>query len=302
MGDRSAAATFNLLSDETRVDILRTMAVAQYDKRMEGAAHLTFSEIYERVDVDNTSKLSYHLGELTGTFLRKDDPGYSFTHAGEKIVRFVLAENYEEPRDFGPIAVDSVCPFCDGTALQARPNHQMLITECTDCGRPVSAYDIPPAQARDRTDEELVRSIRQKHSAHYRQVRQGLCPECAGRLSTQVLRGDEVPSEEHEYIVSDECEACLRRYNAPLSYSVVYHPASVAFYWDLGIDITGKALWELHEYACDDQWTAEKRGSDPDEYEVVLRQDEDMLRLYLDADATVTRTERVRRNTGADSR
>ena len=119
-----------------------------------------------------------------------------------------------------------------------------------------------------------------------------------------MLGPDEIPVEqfEYEYVVTDECTACLRRYNAPLCYSVAYHPASVAFHWNQGVDITSKALWEFHKYAHDDQWTAEKRGSDPDEYEVVLRHDEDMLRLYLDADATVTRTERVRRNTGANSR
>lgn len=299
--DQSAADVFALLSDETRVDILRTVAVAQHDRHLDGPAQLSFSDIYDRVDVDNTSKLSYHLGELTGTFLRKDEPGYSFTHAGEKIVRFVLAANYESPRGFGPIPVNSVCPFCDSRSLQARPNHQMLLAECTECDRPVSAYDIPPAQVRDRTDEEILTSIKHKDSAHYKQVRDGVCPECAGPLSTTVLTGEEIPHDHQGFLVLDDCRECLRRYNAPMAYSVAYHPASVAFHWDHGIDISRKALWELHEYAADGQWTSKQRGTDPDEYVIELRHDTDMLRLYLDSEADVTHTERVRRHSGAES-
>lgn len=73
--ERSAADVFGLLSDETRLDILRAVASAQHENERTGVADLSFSELYDRVDVENTSKLSYHLGELTGTFLRKGERG-----------------------------------------------------------------------------------------------------------------------------------------------------------------------------------------------------------------------------------
>lgn len=294
--EHSPAEVFGLLSDETRVDILRAVAVAQSDARSGGAPALSFSEVYDEVDVDNTSKLSYHLGELTGTFLRKDDDGYSFTHAGEQTVRFVLAENYESPRDFGPIPVDGDCPFCGDTDLQARPNHQFLLVECCECERPVTGYEIPPAQARSRDGEELVESIKQRFSSHYRLVRQGVCPKCSGRLSTTVEAIEETPLADIEgYVVTDRCEACLRTYNTPLPYSVAYHPASVAFHWDHGVDITSMGMWEFHRHRREGRWTGEQRSTDPETYEVVLRHGEDALRARLDDTATVTRTERVRR-------
>lgn len=109
--ERTAEEVFRLLSDEIRLDVLRTVAVAQRDELRTGETDLSFSDIYERVDVDNTSKLSYHLGELTGTFLRKHDGGYAFTHAGERLVRFVLAENYLRPPDFGPVEVEGDCLY-----------------------------------------------------------------------------------------------------------------------------------------------------------------------------------------------
>jgi DNA-binding transcriptional ArsR family regulator len=72
--DRSVDELFALLSDETRVDILRAVAVAEHEREETGAgpAVLAFSDIYDRVDVDNTSKLSSHLGDLTGAYLRKN--------------------------------------------------------------------------------------------------------------------------------------------------------------------------------------------------------------------------------------
>ena len=54
-------------------------ARAQQEGHPEMATQLSFSEIYDRGSVDSSSKLSYHLNELTGTFLRKHENGYAFT-------------------------------------------------------------------------------------------------------------------------------------------------------------------------------------------------------------------------------
>lgn len=296
--ERSAATVFALLSDDSRVDILRAVAAAQgeLEEVNDGPATLSFSDIYDRVDVDNTSKLSYHLGELTGTLLRKTEVGYSFTYAGEKLARFVLSGNYERPADFGPTATAGVCPFCGESALEASLHYQFFLVECAACERPVSNYTTTPAQARGRDADELVRSVKQNQATEYRQIRQGTCPECAGRLATTVREFAESPLPDGDpFLVLDRCDECLRTYNAPLSYGVAYHPASVAFHWDRGIDVATRGLWEFHEHLEADRWTAEQVSTDPDEYEVTLRRGDDALRCRLDSSATVTRTERVRR-------
>ncbi len=117
--ERTAAEALGLLSEETRLDILRTVAEAQNESQRRDTAEVTFSEIYDRVDVDGTSKLSYHLGELTGTFLRKHGNGDRFTHAGEQKVRFILAENYRQPPDVGPVEADGACLRCGSTSTSA---------------------------------------------------------------------------------------------------------------------------------------------------------------------------------------
>lgn len=298
MTANSAADIFRLLSDETRVDILRAVAVAQaeLEEAGSGPAELAFSDIYDHIDVENTSKLSYHLGELTGTYLRKSEAGYSLSHAGERIVRFILSGNYEEPDSFGPEPVSGVCVFCGEEALEASLSQQFFRIDCTACEQQVAGQPITPAQARTRETAALIRSVKLQSAEDYRQVRRGLCPECGARVTAEVMELPESPLPDADpFLVTSQCEACLRTYNSPLTYSVAYHPASVAFHWDHGIDVTTNGIWEFHEYVYEGRWTSQQVASDPDAYEVVLRCGDDALRLRLDSTATITATERVRR-------
>jgi len=299
--ERYATDIFRLLADDTRVDILRAVAVAQYELEQigSGAAELAFSEIYEHIDVENTSKLSYHLGELTGVYLRKSDDGYSLSHAGERIVRFILSGNYEQPESFGPEPLDGVCVFCGEEALEAKLSHQFFRIDCTACEQQVTGQPITPAQVRTRDGKSLVQSVKLRSAEDARQIRRGMCPECGAKLSADVAAVPESPLPDTDsFVVTSSCEECLRKYNSPLTYSVVYHPASIAFHWDRGVDVTAHGIWEFHEHVYKGRWTSEQTASDPDEYEVVLRHGDDAVRLYLDSTATVLRTERVRGESG----
>lgn len=299
--DRSATEIFRLLADDTRVDILRAVAVAQYELEQvgSGAAELAFSEIYDHVEVENTSKLSYHIGELAGTYLRKSDDGYSLTHAGERIVRFILSGNYKQSGPFGPESVDGVCVFCGAEALEASLSHQFFRIDCAACEQQVTGQPITPAQAKTRDSDAFVESVKLRSANDLNQIRRGMCPECSAHLSADVVAVPESPLPDADsFVVTSSCEECLREYNSPLTYSVVYHPASIAFHWDRGIDVTSRGIWEFHEHVYEGHWTSKRVASDPDEYEVVLRHGDDAVRLRLDSTATVVRTERVRRENG----
>ncbi len=300
--EQTADAAFGLLSNEIRVDVLRAVATAQNEAEQSGGgiAELPFSEIYERVDVDSTSKLSYHLTELTGTFLRKGDEGYSFTHAGERMARFVLAKNYDRPAEFGPLETDGTCLFCGESALEATLHDQYFVVRCSACGRPATGYTVTPAQTRAHDGAELLEALKRKQAIEYELVQRNVCPECGGSVTTEVRAAsettlpDEVPI---SFVTIDECQHCLRIYSGPMTYSVAYHPASVAFHWDRGVDIMQTGMWEFHDHVRDGRWTAERIETDPPEYRVVFRRSAAALTVHLDDTARVTRTERVRSRT-----
>ncbi|MFC6875455.1 DUF7351 domain-containing protein [Halobellus marinus] len=299
VSEQSAADMFALLSDESRVDILRAVAVAQSEQNPSnsGFAPLSFSDIYERVEIDNTSKLSYHLGELAGTYLRKVENGYTFTHAGEQIVRFILAENFRQPSGIDSIETEGMCLFCGETQLEAGLDDQYFMVRCPSCEQPVTGYIVTPAQARTRSGAALLESLKRKQATEFSLVQEGICPECGGEIQTEVLDASEqpLPSEVPvSYFTIDACEACLRRYSGPLTYSAAFRPPSIAFYWDHGVDILGTGWWELHSYLRDGRWSAEQIATDPAEYRIELRHEDAVLRVFLDANARTTRTERVR--------
>lgn len=298
-GERKAADVFGLLADETRLDILRAVAVAQHAEKETGVAQLSFSALYDRVGVDNTSKLSYHLGELTGTFLRKDDEGYSFTHAGEQLVRFVLAANHRPPPDIGPIQTAGRCLYCGESALKASLHDQYFVVDCSACDRPAFSYRVRPAQVRSHEGSDLVRAVIWEQAADFLKMRQGVCPDCAGRMTTEVIAEEEmavfeaVPS---SFATLSECQQCLRVLSLPLTHAAAYHPESVAFHWAHDVDIMGTGVWEFHRHLHDGRWTAEREESGPGAYRVALECADTTLRLYLDESAAVTRTEHVRRS------
>lgn len=71
------------MGDETRLRILRALGEAEEP--------LAFSELYRRVDYDDTANFNYHLEILEGHFVRKTDDGYSLRHTGRRIVEAILS-------------------------------------------------------------------------------------------------------------------------------------------------------------------------------------------------------------------
>ncbi|MEA5407961.1 hypothetical protein VB773_10590 [Haloarculaceae archaeon H-GB2-1] len=136
-------------------------------------------------------------------------------------------------------------------------------------------------------------------------MRQDVCPDCAGDLDTGVIDAEHVAVPDSvpvSFATRSECQQCLRFMSVPLTHAAAYHPESVAFHWEHGVDIMGTGMWELHQYLLDGTWTAERTAKDPVEYRVELRRDETSLRLYLDDAAGVKRTERVQRRTQRERR
>jgi hypothetical protein len=130
-------------------------------------------------------------------------------------------------------------------------------------------------------------------------MRRGVCPDCAGRIDTEVVDArdgpvpDSVPA---SFTTFSDCRQCLRFLSLPLTHAAVYHPASVAFYWDHGADILDTGIWEFHRHLREGRWTAERLAEGSDDFRAELRCEAASIRLSLDENAAVARAERVRRS------
>lgn len=88
------------LADETRLDILRTLAEAD--------GPLTFTELHDRTEIRDSGRFSYHLRQLVEFFVRDTEEGYELGHASERVLtgREATVADADSERPVGS------CPVC----------------------------------------------------------------------------------------------------------------------------------------------------------------------------------------------
>jgi DNA-binding transcriptional ArsR family regulator len=99
------AEAFDVLGDETRLDILRALADRVRERPEEPA--MTFSELRERAGVRDSGLFNHHLDRLLGVFVRQTDGRYVLRHAGRSVVARPFGDD-------GPAVetTDADCPVC----------------------------------------------------------------------------------------------------------------------------------------------------------------------------------------------
>ena len=66
---------FELLGNETRIEILRVLASADEEC-------LSFSTLRKRVGIDDSGQFNYHLNRLAGHYVRRTTDGYAICQTG----------------------------------------------------------------------------------------------------------------------------------------------------------------------------------------------------------------------------
>lgn len=82
------ASVFGLLSNETRLDIVRVLAEYRFDETC--GRYLSFTELQRRVGARDAGRFNYHLAELRGSLVEKTPEGYSLTDEGVTVSALVL--------------------------------------------------------------------------------------------------------------------------------------------------------------------------------------------------------------------
>lgn len=284
-----AHAAFGKLANETRVDILRAVAAAGRDAdAVASVPPVPFAELRRAVGMTDSGKFNYHLTQLTGTFLRKTDDGYTFTYAGERVVRTILSGAYGEHVELDPVSVDAACPSCGAAALALHAEPVEFVVRCGDCERSFARHPLSPGVVADRDPEDVPRVVADRLHAAMHATVADTCDECGGGLDGTV-REAELPGDPHLYVAT--CRECWAPYRLPLALWVFEHPATVSFFWERDVDVLDAPFWELLAYLADGTWHAKRADGDP-AYRVTLRDDGDELAFSLDDDLAVTNVAR----------
>ena len=284
------AEAFALLGNETRITILQELWRAPEQP-------VSFSDLRKRVGMRDSAQFNYHLSKLTDQFVRRTDEGYEFQYAGEKVVRAILAGTFTDQvtLDF---PVEGACFSCGGS-LEGRYADEQLGIHCADCEETFGRYGFPPGGLRDRTTTEVEDAFDQRVRHLHCLAADGVCPECGGRMRTDV-----VPDDEDvlglDVRVDHTCEQCRHTITSPVGLSLLDDSRVVAFHAEHGVELNTRAHWTLRWCVTDETTEYE---ANPVRVVVTIALDGEAMDVTLDGDLQVVETERRCANAnGEDAR
>ena len=270
-----AEAAFAAVADELRVRILRELWDADDP--------LSFSDLRERVDVRDSGRFNYHLGELRGRFVEQTEDGYDLRFAGRKLVGGLHSGAYTETGGaVGPQPVDGSCVACGGD-LEAVYEDQTGKVDCTDCEVTLIQTGVPPAFV-DGREDDLAAAVDGYVRTTSRSFLDGFCPTCSGPTTGHLEDGEYGP----EAVV--DCERCGASFYGLAAWVAVDHPAVLSFYEDHDRSVRDTRLWHL-DWLADAEWVGD--GSAGDQALVTVDLDGHELRVTVDEDLAVADAERT---------
>lgn len=288
------ADAFAIVGNETRLAILEGLWAAE-------ERPVSFSDLRREVGMRDSAQFNYHLQQLTGHFVEhvedasasdgssdgRSDGGYAFKHAGEKVVRSVIAGSFTEDPTIDPFRVDGSCYACDGS-LEASYADERFTIECMDCGRRHGEYGFPPGGLNDRTREEIAAAFDQRVRHLHCLAADGVCPECTGRMETRIVEEGSCCLGV-ELRVDHECSQCGHTLCSAVGLRLLDHSEVVGFHRERGVSLDDRPYWTLPWCVSDEHTTVADR--DPLRLAVRIPLAGDELRVTLDESLNVLETE-----------
>jgi len=206
---------FGALGNEIRIDILRALGEA------DGA--LSFSELFDQIDLSDSAQFNYHLDKLVGHFVQKDEDGYALRRAGHRVIEAVLSGAVTDNPQLEKTAVDEACYYC-GSGLEIEWRGSSIELFCTGCGGlwersygraggPEQAdsgylgrFPFPPAGLEDREPLEALQAAYTWANLEFMSLSAGICPRCSATLDLSLRL-----CEDHD-ATDGPCDSCETGY------------------------------------------------------------------------------------------
>ena len=275
------AEAFSLIGDETRVAILEALWHADEQP-------VEFTTLYEMTETDNSAQFNYHLNQLTGHFVRKQNDGYKLRTAGESVIQAVVDGSFNAHPDLDPFETGDKCTQCSEALVATYAEEKLAIT-CPACGHTHGRYSFPPGGLIGRDEQDILSAFDQRVRHLHCLARDGVCPKCSGQMQTQIARGGDCCLETNlraEYT----CKQCQHTLCSPIGLVLLDNSAVVAFYRDHGLDLGATPYWRLDWCVSDDYTTV--RATNPWRLGVSIVHNNDTLSVTLDENLEVIETNR----------
>lgn len=288
---------FKALGNETRLEIIRVL----YDRMQDagggfGGAALPYSELREAVGIEDKGNFNYHLRQLDGQFVADEGDGYQLTFAGFEIAKVIAIDAWRSHESRGPVELES-----DANAEPLTATYEDSVVTIARGETPLYAHAVRPTGAADREmDLEALLDVASTLWRHtIERVLEGICPYCHATVERSLEVADEAESSSESesesephwtYSFSATCTECGSLGGSHVGIAALSHPAVVSLFWDHGIDVTERRVWDL-PFVDDEAVTLV--GEDPLRLRVAVELEGDRLEVIVDDAVQVVDTERV---------
>lgn len=289
-GESKPTEVFDLVSNSTRVEILRALASAHADAPTD--PWLEYGELQEAVGVRDNGNFNYHLDRLGDLVVKRSD-GYRLSRVGMAIVSAAASGVFDSEWTWGPIDAPGDCLFCDDS-VELRYEDGILWLACgtDDHSLPLS---VPPSLLDSHPEEDVIERIAFLEHQWIELTRQGICSECNGYVEGEIEFGG---ARRDHYHYHGHCHRCGFQHGIPVGMFLTGHPAVRNFYYEHGVDIRTTPFWTLEFYTPGDETVL---STDPLRLRVDVTREGETLSLTLDRDGSVVSTDRSSREPAGDA-
>lgn len=273
---------FSLLGDSTRLEIVMTLHDAEHSNPF------PFTDLYNRVDVDDTGRFNYHLNQLVPRFVRKTGDGYELTAAGERVARAVAAGMYTSSPELGPFSVKGDCYSCGTTALRGEYSDERFRIDCRSCGKQVLNVRVPPSVVRGRSPNEFVEAFERWANGRIEMAQDGLCPDCGGAVTRRTDKPKHESVDVERFAVFD-CTVCGRTVVTSFGALALRHPSVESFFDEHDCPLSERPYWTIAEIVADANVNVV--SEDPVRVRVSLHVGQEICHVFVDDDLQVTNIE-----------
>ena len=280
-GESKPTEVFDLVSNSTRVEILRAVASAYADAPTD--PWLEYNKLREAVGVRDNGNFNYHLDQLGDLVVKRSD-GYRLSRVGMTIVSAASSGAFDSEWTWGPVDAPGDCLFCDDS-VQLRYEDGFLQLACGTVDHSIS-LSVPPSLLDSHPDGDVFERIALLEHQWIELTRQGICSECKGRVDGEIEFGGAPPDHYHYH---GHCHRCGFQHGIPVGVFLTGHPAVRNFYDERGVDVRTTPFWTLDFCAPGSETVV---SEDPLRLRVDVRRAGETLSLTLDRDGSVVSTER----------
>lgn len=293
------AEALSFVGDPIRLGILMTLYDASSEPDPQPRA-ISYTDLQEAVDVEDSGRFNYHLTKLTGHFVESIDGGYRLRDPGKEVVRLLKRGTLSEDFEMDRVPVDADCYRCGGPVTISF-NGNRVLTICDSCAGSVALEALPygtltaisasPRTVKRREPNELHRIVHESFENVSASMADDICPECLGPVTKTVrICGDHNLGDDgvcpncdrwSGVAVDLECDVCGRGSVCQPLFARTDHPAVT----EIMQQADATTAWERIGEICN--WEAEAVDT-PGEPPLRFTSPDESVAIRVDADLEVT--------------